>query len=102
MILFAGEFFRDPRPVGWSSADQAEWAVLVHELAWGSVEHASGRCSVCSAGGYPCEGMRKAWGIAEEWLRARRLLSRAQHLRAELDDNTPEAHTRASEPKEAA
>jgi hypothetical protein len=102
VTLFAGEFFRDPRPGGWTDADQAEWAVLAHELAQGSIQHHE-RCSVCaSVGGYPCPGMRKAWEIAEEWLTGRRLLSRAQHLRAELDNLTTEAPTRATYRKGAA
>lgn len=73
-----------PLPVWWTDADRAEWACLAHVLVQGAISHHE-RCSVCATGFRVCDGMRRAWQVADEWLAWRRLLSEALFLRAQLD-----------------
>jgi hypothetical protein len=67
-------------PVWWTAADSAELAVVLSEFLSRSEEHRAA-CPRCQADDWPCRYVREAWEILEDWLRRRRLLSRAEWLR---------------------
>jgi hypothetical protein len=73
--------------LGWTEADQAELDVVVWELLSRYEEHRA-RCPRCQAEretGWPCPRWREAWGLVEDWIARRQLLSRAQLLRCLQD-----------------
>lgn len=70
-------------PHGWTAADDAELDVIVDRLVAAGLAHRE--CAACRRLGTWCRPMADAFEAVEIWLRARRLLSRAQHLRAERE-----------------
>jgi len=65
----------------WTAADDAELDVLVHALTGGYVDHRD-RCAICLEGRIPCPHVRRAISEVVDWFEARKLLSRAEALRA--------------------
>jgi hypothetical protein len=86
-------------PAPWTTADDAELAVLVHAFVDGVWEHRE-RCSVCSDGwGEPgwrwCDHVGAALEEILRWRDMRRLLTQAAVLRA-LQDRADEEAARAA------
>lgn len=73
--------------LGWTEADDAELDVLVDALIGAALVH-SRLCKMCM-GHSPCKAMREAEAAVLEWQWARRLLSKAEFLRAELKSKSP-------------
>ena len=71
----------------WTSADGAELDVLVWALVTDYLEDRDG-CARC-AGPAPCPHLQEAIAAVLDWREARLLLSRAQALRADLEDAAP-------------
>jgi hypothetical protein len=72
----------------WTEADAAELGYLVWELVGGYFEHRE-RCRACrpdARPSIPCPHLRVAISEVLDWRAARVLLSRAQALRAELEE----------------
>ena len=70
---------------GWTEADQAELDTILWVFVGAYRAHEF--CGDCQrirrrVGYGMCQTLATAWDAAESWLRVRRLLSRAQHLRA--------------------
>jgi hypothetical protein len=74
---------------GWTAADQAELDVLLWALADGYHKHRT-RCRACQPDPppgipHPCPSVLAAIREVCDWLEARRLLSCAEALRADLE-----------------
>lgn len=66
--------------VGWTRSDQAELdAILWFWL--GRFEEHQAECGVCRPRLW-CSRLSASWDAVESWVSTRRLLSRAEHLRA--------------------
>lgn len=68
--------------VWWSDADEAEWDSICWTLFNGLYRHEP-LCRACQERRH-CEGAQMALDEAVDWLRGRRLLSRATYLRKEM------------------
>jgi hypothetical protein len=75
----------DRVPAWWTAADQAELDVLVWKFVDHFLEHRD-RCAVCAEGWRWCDNVREALDTILEWRKFRHLLSKAEHLRRELDE----------------
>jgi 1,6-anhydro-N-acetylmuramate kinase len=64
----------------WTTADQAELDLLVHELVRVGFVHRA-RCTVCGGGRW-CPAMHEALDVLLEWREGRVLRSKAAWLRA--------------------
>jgi hypothetical protein len=64
----------------WTDADAAELDAIIHALVNAAMAHKE--CARCRELGTWCPPMREAAEAALDWRRARRLLSRAEFLRA--------------------
>lgn len=71
----------EPVPAWWTEADQAELDVLVNALVRAAFTHRE--CARCRALNTWCGPMAAAADAFLDWLRGRRLLSRAEWLRSE-------------------
>lgn len=75
----------------WTPADQAELDVLLWELSDAYFDHRP-NCAQCRAsdnrdhGATPCEHLTNAISIVLGWRERRRLLTRAQNARAQLEE----------------
>ena len=69
-----------PAPAWWTDADQAELDVIVNKLVEATLAHRE--CARCRERPAWCPPMEAAFEAVLNWLRARRLLSRAEYLRA--------------------
>lgn len=67
----------------WTQADQAELDVLLWALCDGYQTHRQ-QCARCADEYPPCPHVGKAIQEIVDWRTARTLLSRAEHLRAQL------------------
>lgn len=66
--------------VGWTRADQAELDAILWFFMDAYYAHRKG-CRDCHPREW-CASLSTAWDAVEAWARTRRLLSRAEHLRA--------------------
>lgn len=66
-------------PSYWTAADEGELTVLVDRLVVAGLAHRE--CTACKRMGCYCRPMAAAVEAVADWTHARRLLSRAQHLR---------------------
>jgi hypothetical protein len=77
----------------WTSADEAELDLLVHEFVKAVYEHREG-CSICRAGGPWCPPLAHAFQGVLDWREGRVLHSKAAYLR-ELQDMLDDERTAA-------